>query len=246
MCCCIWNSDIYSLFKVLRSTGYRNTRRFPRRTTIVRPFKSTWRTTSIYLNLAGRESRGIVRSGEEADRIMAEIFQRLRDAHDPDTGAEIVRNAYLGREIYFGPQTCHGPDIVVGFEPGYRASWQTALGGAPEGTVADNDKPWSADHLVDPSAVPGVLATNVPVSATKPAGVDLAPTILDCLGVPVPSSMDGHSWLGHGSRSNTLAAETFAPEPELVGVASPSTGADGLTDRERAELEKHLGDLGYL
>ncbi len=202
--------------------------------------------TSIYLNLAGRESRGIVKSGDEAERVQARIVDALRVTRDPGGGPNVVRNVYTTRDIYTGACTDKAPDLVVGFEPGYRASWQTALGGAPIGVVVDNDKLWAADHLVDPSAVPGVLATNIPVACTHPAGIDLAPTILSCLGLPAPSEMDGQSWLDDQPMDLPSVEETAPAEPVLVGAPTLPVGADGLDDTQRAQLERHLSDLGYL
>lgn len=202
--------------------------------------------TSLYLNIADRESKGIVKPGEDAEDLALEISKRLSDLCDPDTADSAVRNVYANRDIYGGSCAEHGPDLVVGFEPGYRASWQTALGGAPHGTVVDNDKAWSADHLVDPTAVPGVLASNLALNDTNPNGIDLAPTILHCLDLPVPSNMDGQSWLRDQAAHEVAAGEDASHEPELVSAMSLSSSSDGLNDDQRAELEKHLGDLGYL
>jgi len=215
--------------------------------------------TSLYLNLAGRESHGVVSPGDDADQLAADIACRLLETRDPESGDLAVRGVYPSQEIYSGPCVDRGPDMVVGFEPGYRASWQTALGAAPRGTIIDNDKAWAADHLVDPSAVPGVLACNVPLQGTNPAGVDLAPTILHSLGMPIPSHMDGGSWLRDQDAAHHPDASVTADQPELVWAMSASTCAqspgcdpwdtdpgDGLDDDQRAELEKHLSDLGYI
>jgi predicted AlkP superfamily phosphohydrolase/phosphomutase len=215
--------------------------------------------TSLYLNMAGRESQGVVSPGDEADQLAADIACRLLETRDPQSGDLAVRGVYPTQEIYSGPCVERGPDMVVGFEPGYRASWQTALGAAPHGTIIDNDKAWAADHLVDPSAVPGVLASNVPLHCANPAGVDLAPTILHSLGMPIPPHMDGRSWLQDQGATHDPAMGVTADQPELVTAMSVSTDAqspgrepwdtdagDGLDDDQRAELEKHLSDLGYI
>lgn len=202
--------------------------------------------TGIYLNIADRESHGIVRKGEEAENVINRLAEGLRRARDPDSGARTVRDVYLTRQVYSGPHKGDGPDLLVGFEPEYRASWQTALGGAPEGVVVDNDKPWAADHLVDPTAVPGVLAANVPITCGAPAGIDLAPTVLDCLGLPAPSNMDGKSWLGDSARQQAVHESPDVREAELVCATSSPPGQDGLDDQQRAQLEHHLSDLGYL
>jgi bisphosphoglycerate-independent phosphoglycerate mutase (AlkP superfamily) len=83
------------------------------------------------------------------------------------------------------------PDLVVGFAAGYRASWTTALGGIPESLFEDNVKKWGGDHIIDPSLVPGVLFMNRPFDGGAARLADLAPTILQALGVEKPPIMEG-------------------------------------------------------
>jgi hypothetical protein len=65
------------------------------------------------------------------------------------------------------------PDLVVGYAPGYRASWQTALGGVPEQLIVPNDRRWSGDHCIEPSQVPGILFTSFAVSSPVGSIADL-------------------------------------------------------------------------
>jgi len=144
---------------------------------------------AIYLNLRGREGRGIVHPGAEADALTAELIARLAAWRDGET--PVVRRAYAGSAIFHGPRAAEAPDLVVGFQRGYRASWETALGAAPRETLADNEKAWSGDHLVDPALVPGILFANRPIAADAPTLYDLAPTILRALGVDAASLRGG-------------------------------------------------------
>lgn len=113
----------------------------------------------IYVNLQGRERLGVVRAGEVA-RVKQEISEKLRGFVDPVTGSPVVLNVYDAASIYEGGETGHAPDLVIGFAAGFRASWQTALGGVPAPLIEDNRKNWSGDHCVDPALVPGVLFTS--------------------------------------------------------------------------------------
>jgi hypothetical protein len=67
---------------------------------------------------------------------------------------------YTAADIYQGSEIYDAPDLVIGYSEGYRASWQTALGGVPTPLVQDNDRKWSGDHCIDPVEVPGVLFTS--------------------------------------------------------------------------------------
>ena len=146
----------------------------------------------IYINLIGREPKGAVKPGEEYREVKRQIQQRLRQLRDPRTGGPVVVEVYDRDDIYRGPFFERAPDLVLGFEPGYRVSWQTALGGIPPGNLEDNPEKWSGDHCsVDPGRIPGVLFVNRPFRRDEPRIFDIAPTVLEFFGLAVPAEMDG-------------------------------------------------------
>ncbi|MSR58079.1 MAG: nucleotide pyrophosphatase [Planctomycetaceae bacterium] len=146
----------------------------------------------LYLNQAGRESRGIVAPGAAADMLRAEIAAKLRRLGDPArSGRAAIKEVYDAQKAYSGPYAANGPDLVVGYHPGYRASWETAVGRTEGPVLSDNLRRWSGDHCVDPSVVPGVLLCNRKLSDSSCSIADLAPTILDLFGVEAPGYMDG-------------------------------------------------------
>ncbi|HRT97174.1 MAG TPA: alkaline phosphatase family protein [Planctomycetota bacterium] len=147
--------------------------------------------SSIYLNLAGREGKGIVSDGDEAAALKRQIANMLGKLIDPATGQQVIERVYTREELYAGPFVGDAPDLVVGFRPGYRASWQTAVGGAPEGLFEDNRKLWGGDHIVDPSCVPGILLANRPLTRAEPWQADVAPTLLKAFRLPPTSGMEG-------------------------------------------------------
>ncbi len=148
----------------------------------------------IYLNRQGRERNGIV-SSEEASAVTDEIIKKLMELKDPSTGKNVVHHVYRKEEIYDGPYVDNAPDLVVGFEEGYRFSWQTALGATPAGVFEPNAKRWSGDHCVDPPFVSGVLLMNRKINTQAPRIIDIAATILKLFQVEAPASMDGRSLL---------------------------------------------------
>ncbi len=149
---------------------------------------------SIYLNVRGREAAGIV-PPEDADALADAIATRLAGLPDEERGGIAVRSARTRRQLYHGPYAAESPDVVVGFNAGYRASWTTALGGVPAEPLEDNVRRWGGDHIVDPLLVPGVLFMSAPFARERPALVDLAPTILSALGVASDEAMEGKSLL---------------------------------------------------
>jgi len=147
--------------------------------------------TGIFINLRGKYAQGIVESGAEADKLRDEIARRLTGLIDPQTGASAIRQTYITAKVYRGPYKDNAPDLIPGYQRGYRVSWETAIGRATEAVFHDNTKAWSGDHCIDPSLIPGVLFCNRPIVTEKCRLMDLGPTVLDLFGVPVPGHMDG-------------------------------------------------------
>jgi hypothetical protein len=110
------------------------------------------------LNIAGREGQGIV-TAEEVGDLLGKIKGKLLDWKDTDQAA-IVQKVRLKHETYSGPYTRFGPDLVVGYAPGYRASAETGLGKVPALTLEPNNDHWGADHCMDSEVVPGVIFAN--------------------------------------------------------------------------------------
>ena len=149
--------------------------------------------SSIYLNLAGREGKGIVPDGDEAAAAKRQIADMLGKLVDPASGQQVVERVYGREELYSGPFLEGAPDLVVGFRPGYRASWQTAVGGCGRVPVEDNIESWSGDHVVDPSFVPGIFLMNRPLSAPNVHACDVAQMIVRLLGLSRQLHANGHS-----------------------------------------------------
>lgn len=148
----------------------------------------------IYLNLRGREGRGIVAPGAGAAALADELAAKLRALTDPDTGAMMVRAVYRRDDVYTGEHAADAADLQVGFADGYRVSWQTTVGGAPPGLVFDNMRKWSGDHGgYDYADTAGVLISTRPLAATPVRLVDVAPTVLAYFGVTPPAALDGRS-----------------------------------------------------
>jgi predicted AlkP superfamily phosphohydrolase/phosphomutase len=149
----------------------------------------------LYLNLRGRERAGIVEPGAQADALLKEIKDKLLAIRDPQNNVPAITRADLASEVYQGPYARNGPDLLVGYNRGYRAGWQTILGNFPAEIFENNTNPWSGDHCMDYTLVPGVLLSNRPIELNNPALTDIAPTIFAQFGIPQPDGMMGRSVL---------------------------------------------------
>jgi predicted AlkP superfamily phosphohydrolase/phosphomutase len=147
---------------------------------------------SLYFNMKGREGKGTI-TEQEAQPLSPKIADALTKVRDAKGGRAVVARVYTRSEAYHGPYVESAPDLIVGYHPGYRASWQTAIGGTPQGLFEDNLKKWSGDHCIDPIAVPGIFLSNFAVNTRNPRNVDVAPTLLSCFGLKPDQTMEGIS-----------------------------------------------------
>lgn len=143
----------------------------------------------LYLNLSGREGHGTVQPGDEQRRLLEELRKQLLAFRDPLNGKVVVESV-----VKTHPSAANAgvaPDLIVGYPPGYRASWQTGLGEAGSAEIEDNVDAWIADHCINPDDVPGVLFTSSPVTAASPGLEDLSVSILARFGLPAGPEMRG-------------------------------------------------------
>ncbi len=172
----------------------------------------------IWLNIKGREAQGIVEPGE-ADALRDELCAKLTGMRDEAKGEVAIHRAFNAHKIYTGPYKVESPDLIVGYQRGYRVSWEAAIGQVTDQLFHDNTKAWSGDHCIDPKLIPGVLFCNRRIEATQPRLMDLGPTVLDLFGVEVPAHMDGKPLrVAEGDGA-------FPPNGRLAAVAARGTAA---------------------
>jgi predicted AlkP superfamily phosphohydrolase/phosphomutase len=146
---------------------------------------------SIYLNIVGREKNGVV-LGNQARQLRESLRQDLLRLVDPVTGERAVSTVWIVSEVEHA-RNPHAPDLIVGWNAGYRTSWESILGGFTSEVFSDNLDKWSGDHCVDPSFVPAIMITNRRVSKHHPSLCDIAPTILEEFQIPQSQEMEGRS-----------------------------------------------------
>lgn len=174
--------------------------------------------TGMFLNVHGREGEGIVQPGKELRALKAELVAKLTGLVDSERGEVGIREAFDTAKLYQGPYLRNAPDILLGYNAGYRTSWDCATGVVSGPVFEDNTKAWSGDHCIDPRLVPGVFFANREIDVADPALIDIAPTALTLFDLDPPRHMEGKALydvrrFAAGSQGKPPAA---AAEPEAA------------------------------
>jgi predicted AlkP superfamily phosphohydrolase/phosphomutase len=194
--------------------------------------------STLYLNLRGRDPQGIVEPGVEAERILNEIetgLKQLKTSKRDDHGLEV--QVWRKEEIYSGPYLAEAPEMIIALDD-FRTNVMAEMGA---GTLFDYNPRWSANHRPEGIMVvagPGIRSGY----ETTAQIVDIAPTVLHMLGLPVPSTMDGSVLEALFEPGSSLQRRDVRI---LESQLDSGQGSD-LNDEELAEIEKQLKDLGYL
>ena len=152
--------------------------------------------TGMFLNVKGREAQGSVEPGAEAAALKAQLIAKLTGLRDAEKDAVAIREAFDTSTLYAGPYVGNAPDLLIGYNSGYRVSWDGATGIVAGAVFDDNVKAWSGDHCIDPRLVPGVFFCNRPIDSKDPSLIDIAPTALRLFGIEPPAYMDGRPLAG--------------------------------------------------
>jgi len=147
----------------------------------------------VYINQKGREAKGTIRAGEETKALKRELIEKLNGLKDEEKNAVAINKVFDRDELPSGPYKDNCPDLIVGYNEGYRVSWDSVTGKINNTVFEDNIKAWSGDHCIDPRIVPGIFFCSKKINNTSPSIMDIAPTALELFGIPVPSHMDGRS-----------------------------------------------------
>jgi len=196
----------------------------------------------IFLNLKGREPQGVVEPGAEAGRLLDRLAKELGEVLDPATGRPVVTRVLRRDEVFHGPAAAEGPDLLFVIDDYARdASVQFGIGrrgvlGEPEFMDRGCHRPEGVLVAAGPDIAPGRL--------DRVSVLDVTPTVLHLLGLPVPEDMDGRV-------VTEILAPSAASRPVVraaggAAAPPPRSAEPAMTADEQREVEKRLHDLGYL
>jgi len=195
----------------------------------------------IFINLKGREPHGCVEPGEEYERVREAIAARLYEITDPETGEPIVDRVYKREELYHGPYLDEPPDLVLMMKDMLYVTSSDQMGWDAESIFADSVYGDTGTHRLHglflakgPGIRQGVRLENASL-------MDVAPTALYAMGLPVPNDLDGQ-----------VLEAIFTPEfwaqnpPRYVEPQDFHKGEHRLSAAEARQVEERLRNLGYL
>lgn len=194
----------------------------------------------IYINLKGREPGGIVQPGTEYEEVREAIIQELKGLKEEDTNKAVVKEIYRKEELYTGPHLKEAPDIV--FLP---RDLKIAAFGEYEFAshrVLDPSRGVSGSHRMDGLLMMKGKRIRRGAGIEGAEIIDLAPSILHFLDLPVPKEMDGKVL---GSAFVDRAFEK-APVRYVEEGALSFQPQDVYTETEEEELKERLRSLNYL
>jgi predicted AlkP superfamily phosphohydrolase/phosphomutase len=196
---------------------------------------------AVYLNVKGREPLGIVEPGAECETLRNEIIHGLKQLTDEETGRPVIKAIYKREEVYSGDCVDNAPDIVLLPEDGYFIN--EGLGKGIITYAAKGNIERSGNHHPDGIFVlhgqhirPGVEIQGAEI-------IDITPTILHLLGLPVQTYMDGKV-LTAAMKPEYIERHPIAYD--VADVAALRRGDFEYTDQEQASIEDRLKAMGYM
>jgi predicted AlkP superfamily phosphohydrolase/phosphomutase len=189
----------------------------------------------IRINMQGREPKGIVAPGQDTQKLLEKLKQELHDLKFPHNGKPVFIRVEEGRNVYRGSFADRGPDLVTFMEVGnphfsnlvkscFGEFNATRGGHTKEGILIS----WGSD-----------IKRGYRLS--KGSILDIAPTVLYAMGIPLTPEMDG------------MVLDLFEEGLDIEKLSHRQGSSKVEDDRQteytpeqEEEIENRLKGLGYL
>jgi len=141
----------------------------------------------IFINLRGREPQGCVEPGSEYEHLLEEVAEGLLTLRDPDSGEPMIEKVLRREEIYRGPQLNRAADLIAVPQRGYDL----------KGAINKEALTFKGDELIGMHTYDDAMLyiRNHEIKRVEFSVVDVMPTILEIMGLPMPPDLDGTSLL---------------------------------------------------
>ena len=206
---------------------------------------------NLWINLKGRQPEGVVEP-EAYESVRDELIRLLEDLRDPETGDRITDRVFRREELYHGDMVSRAPDIIF-TQPDNRYMYMHRRSRVNKGSNAyveilppSDVKVWpTASHTLDgifmlkgKGVIPGKSISGVNI-------IDLAPTILNLMGVPVPKDMDG-AVIREAMTPDAVNQEVQQSVSPMKWQGETEIGQAAYSQDEEAHIRERLRDLGYI
>jgi predicted AlkP superfamily phosphohydrolase/phosphomutase len=194
----------------------------------------------VYLNLVGVRPQGIVRPGREAEAVRQQIAQQALALRDPRTGQPVVERVYCQEEVFCGPHLDRMPDLLL-----QTRGWEyMAFGHADFGShkLVEPITGLSGHHRPDGILILAGAGARAGMRLEEASILDLAPTILHAMGVPVPDELDGRV-LQEAFDDASRLAQPIARSQATVFKAHPPAAEP--SDDDMQAVQEKLRGWGY-
>ncbi|ADV62776.1 type I phosphodiesterase/nucleotide pyrophosphatase [Isosphaera pallida ATCC 43644] len=204
----------------------------------------------IYLNTSARKVAGVTQSPlntpRQIDQALADITGALSAARHPETGASLFPVIRSIAEVYNLDPSAEGfPDLVALPDPNY---WVRSKLGGDDLAWVRPDPNLPGTHRMEGIVALGGFGLD-PSERLEANLIDVAPTLLTYLNLPLPSTIEGRSLVKPPAATSRTVVRTdppregMIPPPHRVEPTSPSFDH---SDDDQALIEQRLRDLGYL
>jgi predicted AlkP superfamily phosphohydrolase/phosphomutase len=194
----------------------------------------------IYINVKGQRAQGTVEPGAEYEAVREQIIRSALELHDPEGGDQVIAQVYKKEELYHGDRVPQAPDLILHTDRSKYVSFGHADFGSNK--ILEPSIGQTGHHTMDGIVVlhgPGVQAN----AAIRGDIIDIAPTVLYALGLPVPSLMDGKV-LQAGFAPDYVAAHPITRSADTT--AGTTTASPAYSEEDEEQVMERLRQLGYV
>jgi len=206
-------------------------------------YSGTRTSEGIYINLKDRDPQGIVEPGKQYEEIRERIMADLAALVDPNTGQPVVSAVYRREEVHGGPYLHLMPDIFFSLDgKPYLVSDSTTTKEVFEPIPKDYVQGRHHSHGIFAAIGPNIIAG---LTVEQARIVDVAPTILYAMGLPIPTDMDGRV-LEEIFTAEYRQSHPIRHEEPVNGRSRGDRPTAVYTEEEDEEMQRRLRGLGYL